>query len=138
MFGSGPGNRLRFGVLCLQLHLPVILFDGRLERPLLNMFLALGGQFCLKFVFANIIEVKLVERQNAFRMHPVTILFFIAFFGRIWGATGMLVSVPMMAAAKAAAQLMPALYRDPILVFLEGDKNAPARFKMLRQQRPAT
>mmetsp|Transcript_57947 Transcript_57947/g.188481 ORF Transcript_57947/g.188481 Transcript_57947/m.188481 type:complete len:455 (-) Transcript_57947:45-1409(-) len=125
-------------IAAMFLPLPVILLDGRLERPLLNMFLALGGQFCLKFVFANIIEVKLVERQNAFRMHPVTILFFIAFFGRIWGATGMLVSVPMMAAAKAAAQLMPALYRDPILVFLEGDKNAPARFKMLRQQRPAT
>jgi len=118
-------------IAAMLLPLPVILFDGRLERPFLNLALALIGQFCLKFVFANIIEVKLVERQHDFRMHPVTILFFVAFFGAIWGATGMLISVPVMAAAKAATQVMPKLYRDPILVFLEGDKNAPARFRSM-------
>mmetsp|Transcript_101404 Transcript_101404/g.262562 ORF Transcript_101404/g.262562 Transcript_101404/m.262562 type:complete len:449 (+) Transcript_101404:40-1386(+) len=116
-------------IVAMILPLPVILFDGRLERPFLNLAIALVGQFCLKFVFANIIEVKLVERQHDFRMHPVTILFFLAFFGSIWGATGMLISVPLMAAVKAFAQVMPAAYRDPILVFLEGDKHAPDRLR---------
>lgn len=116
-------------IVAIFLPLPLILFDGRLPQPILTMTIALVGQLFLKFVFANIVEVKLVERQNDFRMHPVTILFFVAFFGRIWGATGMLVSVPVMAAAKAATVVMPALYRDPILVFLEGDRDAPKRFR---------
>jgi len=119
-------------IAAMMLPVPVILFDGRFERPLLNLALALGGQFLLKFIFANIIEVKLVERQNDFRMHPVTILFFVAFFGGIWGATGMLVSVPIMAAVKAAAGVMPPVYRDAILVVLEGDREAPARFALRR------
>mmetsp|Transcript_62521 Transcript_62521/g.136697 ORF Transcript_62521/g.136697 Transcript_62521/m.136697 type:complete len:458 (-) Transcript_62521:126-1499(-) len=115
-------------VFAMVLPLPVILFDGRLERPILVAVVAFIGQLCLKLLFANIIEVKLVEKQHDFRMHPVTILFFVTLFGRIWGATGMLVSVPIMATAKASAEVMPPLYRDPILVLLEGDKDAPKRF----------
>mmetsp|Transcript_129935 Transcript_129935/g.363665 ORF Transcript_129935/g.363665 Transcript_129935/m.363665 type:complete len:442 (+) Transcript_129935:116-1441(+) len=122
-------------IAAMLLPVPVILFDGRLERPLLNLMLALAGQFCLKFIFSNIIEVKLVERQNDFRMHPVTILFFVAFFGGVWGPTGMLVSVPIVATAKAASEVMPPPYRDAILVFLEGDKEAPARFRRRKRSR---
>jgi len=108
---------------CL-LPTPVVLFDGRRKNPLIDVLIVLGGAFGLKFLFSNIVEVNLVAKQHDFRMHPVIILFFVASFGSIWGPTGMLVSVPVMAAFKAAAQAMPPQYRDPILVFFEGDKNA--------------
>lgn len=120
-------------IASILLPAPVVLFDGRRERPVLELFLVFAGEFFLKFLFSNIVEVKLVEKQNDFRMHPVTILFFVAFFGAVWGPTGMLVSVPIMAAVKAGVQAIPNPYRDPILVFFEGSKDAPVRFELSRQ-----
>mmetsp|Transcript_19028 Transcript_19028/g.40930 ORF Transcript_19028/g.40930 Transcript_19028/m.40930 type:complete len:80 (-) Transcript_19028:36-275(-) len=67
------------------------------------------------------------------RMHPVVILFFVAFFQYIWGATGMLLSVPIVAALKATLHKVPPAYRNPILVFLEGDQSAPAKWKRWRE-----
>merc|ERR1740121_905726 len=109
--------------------LPVIVFDARREEPLLDALVVFAGELALKFIFGNIVEVKLIERQRDFRMHPVIILFFVAAFGAIWGPTGMLVSVPIMAAAKAAVPAVPAMYRDPILIVFEGDKDAPRRYE---------
>lgn len=117
----------------MMLPMPVILFDGRLRQPFFKMLLALVGQLALKFIFGNIIEVKLVERQDDMKMHPVIILFFVAFFGFIWGATGMLLSVPIMATFKAFVPYMPAAYRDGMLMFLEGDANAPERWKLVHK-----
>jgi len=117
----------------MMLPMPVLLFDGRLNQPFLKMLLALVGQLALKFIFGNIIEVKLVERQDDMRMHPVLILFFVAFFGHIWGATGMLLSVPIMATVKAFLPYMPAAYRDSMLMFLEGDAKAPERWKLVHK-----
>jgi len=119
----------------MMLPMPVLLFDGRLRQPLFKMLLALIGQLALKFIFGNIIEVKLVERQDDMKMHPVIILFFVAFFGFIWGATGMLLSVPIMATFKAFVPYMPAAYRDGMLMFLEGDANAPERWESVRKDR---
>eukprot|EP00420_Gonyaulax_spinifera_P039407 CAMPEP_0197887172 /NCGR_PEP_ID=MMETSP1439-20131203/19281_1 /TAXON_ID=66791 /ORGANISM="Gonyaulax spinifera, Strain CCMP409" /LENGTH=440 /DNA_ID=CAMNT_0043506999 /DNA_START=92 /DNA_END=1414 /DNA_ORIENTATION=+ len=114
--------------LSIMLPIPVILFDGRLKQPLMKVFIALLGQLCLKFVFGNIIEVKLVERQDDMKMHPVMILFSVAFFGYVWGATGMLLSVPIMATFKAMVHVMPPSYRNGVLILLEGDKEAPSRY----------
>merc|ERR1719410_752774 len=119
----------------MMLPMPVILFDGRLRQPFFKMLLALVGQLALKFIFGNIIEVKLVERQDDMKMHPVIILFFVAFFGFIWGATGMLLSVPIMATFKAFVPYMPAAYRDYWLMFLEGDAHAPERWKLLNEDK---
>merc|ERR1719401_2835428 len=110
------------------LPLPVILFDARQKRPVAVMLAALAGQLGLKFIFGNIVEVKLVESQRDMKMHPVIILFFVAFFGWIWGATGMMLSVPIVAAFKAMVHLMPEKYRNAVLVVLEGDREAPRRY----------
>merc|ERR1712183_93319 len=83
--------------LAMSLPLPVVLFDGRLTNQWLTLATVIGGNMALKCVWANIIEVKLVESQQEMKMHPVVILFFVAFFGWIWGATGMLLSVPLVA-----------------------------------------
>lgn len=121
--------------LAAVLPVPVILFDGRLASPWASVGAALGAQLALKFIFGNIVEVKLIESQQDLKMHPVIILFFVAFFAWMWGATGMLLSVPLMAAAKATMHVLPPTYRDPILMLLEGDKRAPARYNAWYQNR---
>merc|ERR1719361_957391 len=108
---------------------PVILLDSRLERPFLVLITAVLGQLALKFAFSNIIEVKLIESDKKLRMHPVMILLSVSIFGHLWGPTGMLLSVPLMALLKIALfpELVPSSYRDPILIVLEGDRNAPQK-----------
>merc|ERR1712190_720396 len=87
------------------------------------------GQLALKFAFSNVIEVKLIESDKKLRVHPVMILLSVGIFGYLWGPTGMLLSVPLMALMKISlfSELVPAPYRDPILVILEGDRNAPQK-----------
>lgn len=115
--------------IAILLPVPVILFDSRLESPFLTLLIATSGQVGLKFVFANIIEVKLVEHDSTMKMHPVITLLAVTFFGFIWGATGMLLSVPLMAYVKVliCSDLVPSEYRDPVLIMLEGDRRAPER-----------
>merc|ERR1712060_366546 len=113
----------------MMLPCPVILLDSRLDRPMLTMLFALLGQLALKFAFSNIIEVKLIESDKKLRMHPVMILLSVGVFGYLWGPTGMLLSVPLIGLLKIAlfSALVPSSYRDPILVVLEGDPNAPLK-----------
>merc|ERR1719330_201012 len=115
----------------MVLPMPVILFDSRLGTPFLTLLLATTGQLCLKFVFSNIIEVKLVENDATMKMHPVITLLAVTFFGLIWGPTGMLLSVPIMTYLKVVilSDKIPSSYRDPVLVMLEGDRRAPQRFR---------
>jgi len=115
--------------IAMVLPCPVILFDSRLERPILVLVTAIIGQLALKFSFSNIIEVKLIESDKKLRMHPVMILLSVGIFGYLWGPTGMLLSVPLMALMKIAlfSELVPSSYRDPILVILEGDRSAPQK-----------
>merc|ERR1711957_404939 len=112
-----------------MLPCPIILLDSRLERPFGVLVLAVVGQLALKFAFSNIIEVKLIESDKKLRMHPVMILLSVGVFGHLWGPTGMLLSVPLMALLKISlfSELVPSSYRDPILVILEGDRNAPQK-----------
>jgi len=125
--------------LAMLLPVPVILFDSRHEAPFLKLLIATACQLGLKFVFANIIEVKLVEHDATMKMHPVITLLAVAFFGFIWGPTGMLLSVPLMAYLKAviSSDLVPPFYRDPVLVLLEGDPLAPQRHLKRRAEQEA-
>merc|ERR1711998_231257 len=97
------------------------------------------GQMALKFAFSNVIEEKLIESDQKLRMHPVMILASDGVFGYLWGPTGMLLSVPLMALLKISlfSDLVPSSYRDPILVLLEGDRDAPSRhgFRSSRSRR---
>jgi len=121
-------------IVAVILPAPVILFDSRLESPVMTLIIATSSQLGLKFVFANVVEVKLVEADQLMKLHPVIVLLAVAFFGYIWGPTGMLLSVPLVAYVKVAllSDKVPARYRDPVLVILEGDKNAPARYARRR------
>jgi len=117
-------------ILAMLLPCPIILFDSRFESPWFTLIIAIIGQLALKFIFSNIIEVKLIESDNKLRMHPVMILFSVATFGFIWGPTGMLLSVPTMALLKLVllSDIVPRSYRDPLLVVLEGDRLAAEKY----------
>jgi len=121
--------------VAMVLPCPVILLDSRLERPVLTMLTTVAGQLALKFAFSNVIEVRLIESDAKLRMHPVMILLSVGIFGYLWGPTGMLLSVPLMALVKISlfSELVPASYRDPILVILEGDRDAPRKHGFTRQ-----
>ena len=137
----------------MMLPLPIIILDSRLPSPFFAYFLlqktfsktfvhflkrvfnfvvnkkikrcltAFGGQCALKFLFGNLVEVKLIESDSKMRMHPIIILLSVAFFGYLWGATGMLLSVPLMTITKIGvlSNRVPQSYRNPILIILEGD-----------------
>eukprot|EP00450_Noctiluca_scintillans_P003890 CAMPEP_0194498630 /NCGR_PEP_ID=MMETSP0253-20130528/15206_1 /TAXON_ID=2966 /ORGANISM="Noctiluca scintillans" /LENGTH=381 /DNA_ID=CAMNT_0039340297 /DNA_START=95 /DNA_END=1240 /DNA_ORIENTATION=- len=115
-------------IVGMALPLPIILLDGRLEDPLGTAVIATLGTLTLKCLFGNIIEVKLIGRDRAMTLHPVIVLFCVAFFGWIWGATGMLLSVPLVAIMKSLTPGLPWRYRNTILVLLEGNLEAPTRF----------
>jgi len=83
--------------------IPVILLDGRLERPFLALGEALIGQLLLKFIFSNVLEVKLIERDREMSIHPVWVILGLSYFGFVWGPIGMLISVPMLSMLKTAA-----------------------------------
>eukprot|EP00927_Polykrikos_kofoidii_P048812 TRINITY_DN43009_c0_g1_i1.p1 TRINITY_DN43009_c0_g1~~TRINITY_DN43009_c0_g1_i1.p1 ORF type:complete len:508 (+),score=69.70 TRINITY_DN43009_c0_g1_i1:113-1636(+) len=113
--------------VAMLLPCPVILLDSRLDQPFLVLFTAIAGQLALKFAFSNIVEVKLIDSDKKLRMHPVMMLLSVCIFGFLWGPTGMLLSVPLMALLKLSlfSEHVPSSYRDPILVLLEGDRDAP-------------
>lgn len=82
---------------------PIILLDGRLSNPFAVLAVALVGQLLIKFVACNVLEVKLVERDQTMSIHPVWVILGLCYFGFIWGPLGMLISVPMLAMVKTAA-----------------------------------
>lgn len=89
--------------ISMVVPIPVILLDGRLQHPILILVKAIIGQLVLKFLFSNILEVKLIERDREMSIHPVWVILGLSYFGFVWGPIGMLISVPMMALVKTAA-----------------------------------
>mmetsp|Transcript_7389 Transcript_7389/g.16213 ORF Transcript_7389/g.16213 Transcript_7389/m.16213 type:complete len:460 (+) Transcript_7389:156-1535(+) len=90
------------------LPVPVIVLDSRLSSPLLTLALASGGQLVLKFIFGNCLEVKLIEMDQEASIHPVWVILGLNYFGYIWGPTGMLISVPLLAVLKSIALALSA------------------------------
>uniref|UniRef100_A0A7S1AMR7 AI-2E family transporter n=1 Tax=Noctiluca scintillans TaxID=2966 RepID=A0A7S1AMR7_NOCSC len=123
-------------IIAMVLPLPVILLDGRLDDPITTAVLATLGALSFKCFWGNIVETMLIGRDDVMRMHPVVVLFCVAFFGWIWGGTGMLLSVPIVAVFKSTAVVLPTRYRNWILVTLEGDTKAPSRYASLVANSP--
>eukprot|EP00927_Polykrikos_kofoidii_P065625 TRINITY_DN61362_c0_g1_i1.p1 TRINITY_DN61362_c0_g1~~TRINITY_DN61362_c0_g1_i1.p1 ORF type:complete len:627 (+),score=82.49 TRINITY_DN61362_c0_g1_i1:177-1883(+) len=88
--------------ISICIPVPVILLDGRLPSPVGTAVIAIVGQLFLKMLFNNVLEVKLVERDREMSIHPVWVLLGLNYFGFVWGAIGMLISVPLLAMLKSA------------------------------------
>lgn len=122
-------------LIAICVPIPLILADSRktIGDRITTLILAVVGQLIFKFVFGNILELKLIEQDNKMKMHPVVVLFGVAFFGYLWGPTGMLMSVPLMALIKMSV-IEPNCpfsdnFRDYVLIILEGDRDAPERVR---------
>jgi len=116
-YGLGIDLAVLFGVISFFLNyvpevgafismlfpVPFILLDGRIGQPFAVLACATFGQLLLKFIFSNVLEVKLIERDREMNIHPVWVLLGLSYFGYLWGPIGMLISVPLMAMIKTAA-----------------------------------
>mmetsp|Transcript_73346 Transcript_73346/g.203546 ORF Transcript_73346/g.203546 Transcript_73346/m.203546 type:complete len:461 (-) Transcript_73346:26-1408(-) len=110
-------------IISIVFPVPVILLDGRIENPFQVLIASIVAQLFLKFVFGNILEVKLIERDKSMSIHPVWVVLGLCYFGFVWGPTGMLISVPILALVKTAAvsvrTALPHDQEDDMLTFAE-------------------
>eukprot|EP00927_Polykrikos_kofoidii_P034207 TRINITY_DN29041_c0_g1_i1.p1 TRINITY_DN29041_c0_g1~~TRINITY_DN29041_c0_g1_i1.p1 ORF type:complete len:475 (-),score=69.38 TRINITY_DN29041_c0_g1_i1:206-1630(-) len=88
--------------IAMIVPIPIILLDGRLSHPFSVLAAATIGNLVLKFIFGNLLEVKLIERDRHMSIHPVWVILGLSYFGFIWGPIGMMISVPMLAMLKTA------------------------------------
>jgi len=118
-------------IISTLIPVPVIMLDGRLENPFRVLMIATFVQCFLKFVWCNIVEVKLIEMDKEMNIHPVWVIGGLSYFGYIWGPIGMLISVPLLAIAKTAAMSASIVFpydpdvvrfSDLFLACLEGRK----------------
>lgn len=59
------------------------------------------------FVVANIFEPKIMGQS--FGLSPLVVLFFLFFWGWLWGVPGMILAVPILASIKIVADHFPSL-----------------------------
>ncbi len=105
----GVDLALMFGVVAFLLNfIPSIgsIVATLLPLPVILLQFGLGGEFWVAFILTaaiqvlvgNIIEPKLMG--EGMDLHPVTVLFFLLFWGLVWGMVGMFLAVPITAIAK--------------------------------------
>lgn len=89
-------------VIATFLPLPVALLQFGPGVTLLLILLIPGG---VQFFIGNILEPKLMGESLG--LHPVTILFFLIFWGIVWGLPGMFLAVPITAILKYILEKIP-------------------------------
>jgi len=79
-----------FGSLVASaLPIPVILVEYGFDWRLVTVLTLVGA---IQFIVGNILEPKLLG--DSMDLHPVTILFFLVFWGVVWGIPGMFLAIP--------------------------------------------
>jgi AI-2 transport protein TqsA len=82
-----------FGSLvATMLPIPIILVEYGLDWRL-GVVVGICG--AIQFVIGNVLEPKLLG--DSLDLHPVTVLFFLLFWGLVWGIPGMFLAVPITA-----------------------------------------
>eukprot|EP00403_Amphidinium_massartii_P002720 CAMPEP_0178380242 /NCGR_PEP_ID=MMETSP0689_2-20121128/5359_1 /TAXON_ID=160604 /ORGANISM="Amphidinium massartii, Strain CS-259" /LENGTH=516 /DNA_ID=CAMNT_0020000373 /DNA_START=40 /DNA_END=1587 /DNA_ORIENTATION=+ len=69
---------------------------GAVIGMFLNKLLVANVLYPLMMGRSKVLSGALTEDQDAGETHPVILLFIVVVFGEVWGATGMLISVPMV------------------------------------------
>lgn len=90
-------------IIATLLPLPVILLEPGLEPH--ARILAFLLPAIIQFVIGNLLAPRL--QGSALKLHPVTILLGIIFFGMIWGVAGALLATPLLAVAKITLERSP-------------------------------
>lgn len=82
-------------IVATALPIPIAVLQFRFGLETLLVLLIPGA---VQFVVGNIMEPKLMG--SSMDLHPVTVLFFLVFWGLVWGIPGMFLSVPIMSTLK--------------------------------------
>lgn len=82
-------------IVAVILPLPIILLQYGLDYHLAILFVLL---ISAQILIGNVLEPKMLGESMG--LHPVTILFFLTFWGSVWGVIGMFLSVPITATLK--------------------------------------
>lgn len=82
-------------VLSTFLPMPIVILSS---LPYLNKLLAFIIPFCIQFAVGNFIEPLLFGSRLA--IHPITVLFALVLWNRLWGIMGAFLSVPITSAIK--------------------------------------
>jgi AI-2 transport protein TqsA len=107
-------------VIATLLPLPVVALSPHATLMRVLLVLALPG--AVQFVLGNIVAPKLMGRSV--KLHPVTVLLALIFWGVLWGVVGMFLAVPMTSVLRIL------LEKDevtaPVARLMSGDMNAVA------------
>ncbi len=79
-------------IFATLIPLPVLLLQFGFSATSIGIFVGIG---LLQFVVGNIIEPKLMG--ETLDLHPITVLFFLLFWGLVWGIPGLFLAVPITA-----------------------------------------
>lgn len=82
-------------IVATILPLPILLLQFGFSGSFAAVLILLGA---VQFFVGNILEPKWMG--NSLNLHPITVLFFLLFWGLIWGIPGMFLSVPITAFIK--------------------------------------
>lgn len=83
----------------------------------LHFFLVVGGLIAAQFIVANFLEPRITGKS--LNLSPVVILVSLIFWGYIWGAVGMILSVPLTSTLKITCENIPSL--KPIASLISAD-----------------
>ena len=92
-----------------------VAFVENYPKPL-PVILVTVSLLLIQVVMGNIIEPRV--QGKGLNLSPVVILFFLVFWGWLWGIPGMLLSVPIASSIKIACENIDAL--KPVAVFMGG------------------
>ncbi len=100
-------------IVAILLPVPVIFiqFGFSIQSILIFTMLSL-----VQIVIGNVVEPKVMG--DSLSLHPVTILFFLIFWGSVWGITGMFLAVPITSALKILLQKFSST--EKLAAMLEG------------------
>jgi AI-2 transport protein TqsA len=103
------------------LPLPVVLVTG---RPALVCVLAIALPGAVQFTIGNVLEPRMMGKSM--KMHPITILLALIFWGVLWGAVGMFLAVPMTSVIRIFLEKNE--ITEPVARLMAGDTgNGPAQ-----------
>ncbi len=85
--------------------LPIPVAAAQFQDNYVMMIGVVAVPGAIQLVIGNVIEPKLMG--GGLRLHPITILLSLAFWGLLWGPAGMLLAVPIMATIRIVLDQFP-------------------------------
>lgn len=100
-------------ILATLLPMPVIWLQFGLGP---QFWIFLGASGLIQFYIGNILEPNMLGKQ--LNLHPVTVMFFLVFWGFVWGISGAFLSIPLTMIMKLFLNKIPA--GKPFADLMEG------------------